>query len=458
MSFCPFRLPRLVFAAGALFTSTFLAGGSAAADTQSEIAELKRRLLELEKKQAASTAALEEKTDAIAEEVQKGGLDQLLPEKAELKSEWGMGPAASGVYRVKQGVSLGAYGEATYRNFVQDQGTKKDQADYHRLVTYLGYKFDDTVVFNSEIEFEHTTTGEIGGDLGDEEGEVSVEFAYLDFLHDRAINSRAGLVLIPMGLVNELHEPNTFHGVRRPEVESVILPSTWRELGVGLFGEGDAAGKIAYRTYLVNGLRASRFSDGGIRDGRQKGNRAVFEDVAWTGRLDYSPEAVPGLMFGGSFWFGNSGQDDVFLEQTPSVFTSVLESHAQWRFAGVELRALGAWGSIDDADLLSAALEKTIAEDFHGWYVELAYDVMPLFASGSTHYLAPFVRFESFDTQATVPNGFERNESQEKDLYVVGLSYKPIPKVVLKLDYRNFDTDGPKKTADEVALGVGFAF
>lgn len=430
----------------------------ARADTASELADLKRRIVELEHRQTQESSALVKKTDTIADELAQARLGQVIPEKAELKSQWGMGPAASSVYNVKQGLSIGGYGEGNYRNFVKDEGNKKDQSDFLRLVGYLGYKFNDQILFNSEIEFEHGTTGAIGGDDGDEEGEVSVEFAYLDFLHQREFNSRVGMVLVPMGLVNEMHEPNTFHGVRRTEVESGILPSTWREMGFGFFGEFEAAGKLEYRTYLINGLRASRFSDSGIRNGRQKGNRALFEDAAWVSRLDYSPEAVPGLMFGGSAYFGNSGQGETFVDETPGVFTSILEAHAQWKIRQLELRALGAWGQIDDADLVSTELGRTIGEDFNGWYVEGAYDILPHLVAGTTQYLAPFFRYESLDSHAKVPTGFARNASLDKTVYTAGLSYRPVPEVALKLDYRNFETDGGKETADEVAVGVGFAF
>lgn len=423
-----------------------------------EIADLKRRIEELERKQARDSKALQEKTTTLAGEIEQTKLGRILPEKAELKSTWGMGPAASSVYQVKQGLSLGGYGEANYRSFVSDAQGKNDQTDMLRLISYVGYKFNDNILFNSEIEFEHGTTDDIGGDDGDDEGEVSVEFAYLDFLMDQAINARVGMVLIPMGFLNEMHEPNTFHGVLRPEVERLIIPSTWRENGFGIFGETDVSGRLAYRSYIVNGLRAGRFDENGIRDGRQKGNRALFEDVAWTSRVDYSPDYLDGSEWGASFWFGNSGQDETFAGEEPNVQTLLGETHVQYHREQLELRALGAWGSLDDTELLSTELGETVADYFYGWYVEAAYNILPHLASESTHYLAPFFRFESFDTQAGVPDGFTANESLDKTVYTAGLTYKPIPNVVLKLDYRNIGTDGESETADEVAFGMGFAF
>jgi len=435
-----------------------LSGALSTAHAQSsEIAELRRRLEVLERKQAEENRAIKDKTDTIARELDKSKLGQILPEKAELKSQWGMGPAASSVYNVKQGLSLGGYGEGTFRSFVEDASGKKDTADLLRLVSYVGYKFSDSIIFNSEIEFEHATTSGIGGESGKDQGEVSVEFGYLDFLGSKELNARIGLLLVPMGFVNEMHEPPFYHGVRRPDVEQVIIPSTWRENGFGVFGEAEAAGTLSYRAYLVNGLRASRFSDTGIRSSRQNGNRSLFEDVALTGRLDYSPDSAPGLLVGGAGWVGNSGQDEEFVGEKPDARTLIGELHAQYRNQQLELRALGAWGSIDDAETLSAGLQKTIGDRFNGWYCEAAYDILPHF-SESGHYFAPFVRYESYDTHDSVPSGFERNESLGKEVYTIGLTYKPIPDVVLKVDYRNYETDGESETADEVALGFGFVF
>ena len=428
------------------------------ADERAELEMLKARIQALEAKLNDQEKKVEEKTSTLASEIQQSRLGQLIPEKKELKSQWGLGPAASGVYNVSSGLSIGGYGEANYRAFVDDAQGKKNTADLLRLITYVGYKFNDNILFNSEIEIEHANTEEIGGTSGEEGGEVEVEFAYLDFLMEKQFNVRAGSVLIPMGFIGEVHEPPYFFGVRRPEVETVIIPSTWNELGFGFFGQGEAAGKVEYRTYLVNGLRASRFEDTGIREGRQLSNRALMEDVAWTGRLDYSPNFAPGLLVGGAFWLGNSGQNEDFNGSHPNVFTAMGEAHAQYRYRQLSLRALGAWTAIDDAANVSAANGETIASRLDGWYFEAGYDILPHLVRGTRQYLAPFVRYEHLDTQAAVPSGFQRNSSLDKQVYTIGLSYKPVDRVVIKADYRNFQTGGPTPTADEVAVGVGFVY
>jgi uncharacterized small protein (DUF1192 family) len=250
---------------------------------------------------------LERKTGVLTEEVEKLRTQLVIPEETAYKSVYGLGPAASKIYQVSKGLSIGGYGEGFYQNRVEDPNNEGDNADFLRLVLYTGYKFTDKILFNSEIEFEHATTGE----GAEEKGEVSVEFANLDFLLQPMVNIRAGLVLLPVGFINEIHEPPFFHGNNRPEVERRIIPSTWREIGVGLFGE--LLPGLQYRIYAVNGLDARGFdSESALREGRQSGSGAKAEDLAFTGRLDYSPSSAPGFLIGFSTYLGNSGQDQLF--------------------------------------------------------------------------------------------------------------------------------------------------
>lgn len=446
-------------------------------------AETRARMAEIERKQAAlqeEMRQLEEKLDApkapetrvveverkqnvITEEVRKIKEALVLPETKELKSQYGLGPAASKVYGVTHGISLGSYGEFNYKNVVSDSGGASDEFDLLRLVLYTGFKFTDRILFNSEIEFEHGLTGEDG------DGEVHVEFANIDILLDEMINFRAGLVLIPTGFLNEMHEPPFFHGNVRPEVETAILPSTWSAGGIGFFGE--LLPGLTYRTYAVTGLDASGFTSEGIREGRQESIERA-EDFAWVGRLDYSP--VEMLTLGASAYLGNSGQDREYGNGTdgftkPDVFTQVYEAHAQLRTHGLEARLLGAWVELDDAAKLSldeninphildpAEPDQPVAGSQFGWYGELAYNVFPLVFPDSGQYLAPWFRYEHIDTQNDVAAGFAPDLSFDRDIFEVGLSYKPIPQLVFKVDYWNQD---PKvgELPDEVHLGAGFVY
>lgn len=402
---------------------------------------------------------LERKTDILSQEVEKLRTNLAIPEEAQYKSMYGLGPAASKVYSVGKGLSIGGYGEANYQSIVNDQGGRDgdgklknpDNADMERLVLYAGYKFTDNILFNSEIEFEHATTGE----GAEEKGEVSVEFAALDFFIDPMANVRAGMVLIPMGFINQIHEPPFFFGNNRPEVERRIIPSTWREIGVGLFGQ--ITPELTYTAYAVNGLNAEEFSSNGIRDGRQGGSLAKAEDLAFVGRMDYTPTALPGVTVGGSAYLGNSGQNQTYAGKKADVFTQLYEGHVQWKYRGLEFRTLGSWGHIDDADVLSAAKGETIGSENYGWYTEVGYDILPLLFKDTTQYLAPFFRYEQFDTIASAPVGFSDNASKDKQIYQFGLNYKPIPNVVIKADYRNF-TAKKGDLPDDFNLGLGFIF
>lgn len=427
---------------------------------QKEIEALKAKLqrVEIQPSEASQETAqeqqqvqeLERKTGVLTEEVEKLRTQLVIPEETAYKSVYGLGPAASKIYQVNKGLSIGGYGEGFYQNRVEDPKDEGDNADFLRLVLYTGYKFTDKILFNSEIEFEHATTGE----GAEEKGEVSVEFANLNFLLHPMINIRAGLVLLPVGFINEIHEPPFFHGNSRPEVEQRIIPSTWREIGAGLFGE--LLPGLQYRIYAVNGLDARGFdSESAIREGRQNGSKVKAEDLAFTGRLDYSPIFAPGLLIGASAYLGNSGQDQTFNGQKADVFTQLYEGHVQWRYRGLELRALGAWGHIDDAELVSAAKGTVIGEAFYGWYAEAAYDVMPLLWTGTTQYLAPFFRYEHLDT---VAEAAADDPSRDREIFQGGISYKPIPNVVIKADYRNFEAKAGENRADEFNLGLGFIF
>jgi len=397
---------------------------------------------------APAPSEQDRKIDVLAHEVESLKSRLVLPEARALKSYYGLGPAASKVYGIDRGLSIGGYGEFNFQTFVNDQQGRNDQFDVARFVLYTGYKFTDRIILNSELEFEHAVVAH------DKEGEAEVEFVNLDFLGWQALNFRAGLLLVPMGFINEIHEPPFFHGVFRPEVEQRIIPTTWREGGVGIFGT--LAPGLDYRAYVMNGLRAKGFESESIREGSQEGSFALANDLAGTVRLDYA--LFPGALVGASFFAGDAGQGDVFAGRKPSVSTLLWETHAQLRWRGLEMRALGAFIDVHDANLVSAELGETIGDHQYGFYVEAAYDIAPLLFPATTQYLAPFFRYENFDTQDSVPRGFVRVPGNAVQLYTVGASYKPHPQVVLKLEYRDFDSGNKQPTPDEVNVGAGFVF
>ena len=412
---------------------------------------------------------LARKVDLLTEELARVRDQVGVPEEPGLKASYGLGPAASKVYGIDRGLSIGGYGEWFYRNFVGDSRSgsdsvdgvsisdqQLDRADALRLVMYMGYKFTENIVFNSEIEFEHALTGEGTESAGS--GEVRVEFAALDFFWKDWANARAGLVLLPMGFINEVHEPPFYYGVSRPETETRIIPSTWSEMGAGLFG--DLGEDFHYRAYVVTGFNARGFSDGGIRDGRQSGNRALAEDVAFVGRLDWTP--APEWLIGGSFYYGDSGQDqEIGGVDIPGAGLTVVEGHLQWRYEQWQARALFAYNQLSDARDLNVALgrarNRPIAEKMLGGYLELAYDVWPDLFDSFDRSLSPFVRVEYVDTQYEVPSGFEPNRRNSYWVFTPGIQFKPHPNVALKLEYRSFDPRAGERP-DELSFGMGFAF
>ncbi len=401
-------------------------------------------------------AELERVVQALASELQRTREDITVPEDVELKSSYGMGPAASKVYGLSRGLSIGGYGEAFYRNYVGDKTSEKNNTDFLRAVMYFGYKFSDSIVFNSEFEIEHAD-------------EIFVEFAQLDFMWKEWMNARAGMLLVPVGFLNMMHEPTTYYGVNRPDVERFILPSTWRENGVGIFG--NLSEDLSYKLYALNSFDNTGFSPSGIRGGRQKGSKALAEHIAFMGRLDWTP--LDGLLVGGSFWTGKTGQNQSLKGvNVPDAQLTLFEVHAQYQWRNLWLRGLFTQTFMQDADDLTQALQsaylidnsvglsptQALAKEMLGAYGEIAVDILPFFGE-TVKYLAPFYRFEYYDTQYKMASGFSNleDDSFQVTSHTVGIQFKPIPNVVIKGDYRNRDSKRGK-IADEINFGIGYVF
>ena len=381
--------------------------------------------------QEERVAELERKLDVLTQEIEQLKLGSVA-DTAVYAPRLGLGPAAAKVYGVTRGVSIAGYGEMLLEKFDRERqdgaaSGKLPQLDYLRQILYLGYKFNDELLFNSEIEFKHAG---IGGAVN---GEVVLEFAYLDWAPRRELGIRAGMLLVPVGLTNEWHEPPVFIGSRRPDVEQRIIPTTWRANGAGLFGE---VGGFSYRGYLTEGLNARKFTaSGGIRDGRQSGSRSKVTKPALSGRLDY--RGVPGLLVGISAFTGDSWQDPQPVDTLLTPRVTLFDVHARVQHRGLEARALFATGRLGDAadlsDKLGLAGSSRLGERFFGWYVEAWYDVMPLVSPGTRYGLLPYARYERFDTQEDVPGGSESPANQRTTI-TAGLGLKPHPNVILKLD------------------------
>ncbi|HXK08121.1 MAG TPA: hypothetical protein VMT70_00615 [Vicinamibacteria bacterium] len=429
-----------------------------AEDLGKEIATLRAEVERLESAEgdAERLRELERRIDLLAAELEKSRTGGATDVEAPVKGQPGLGPAASKVYAKSRGVSIGGYGEVVYDHpsSARQDGSPsglEPRVDLLRYVTYVGYKFSDKILLNSEIEFEHASSGE----GAEERGEVSVEFAYLEFRPWKSGGFRAGMVLLPLGFLNELHEPPIFRGSHRSEVEQQIIPTTWPENGVGVFGE---SGPFQWRGYVVAGLDSAGFSSGGIAEGKQEGSQSLARDLGYTGRLDYV--GVRGLLLGASVYTGKSGQGATIDGQPIGAKVTLFELHAQYELRGLQLRALHARSTIGDAALVNARNglfgDESVGERQYGWYVQVAYDLMSLRPAGQWSVL-PFVRYERLNPQDQVPAGFSKDPALDQKVLTAGADVKPLPNVVLKADC-TWLHDAARSGTNTFHLAVGFLF
>lgn len=388
-----------------------------------------------------------DRIDALAEEVRRLKLEIGVPETA-YESHAGMGPAASKVYFTPKGLSLGGYGEIVYTHNLEPE--RLDQSDLLRLILYTGYRFSDRIVFNAEIEFEHAHS--------EKGGEVAVEFAYLDFLLHEKASVRVGNVLVPIGFINELHEPAFFHGVFRPDLERNLIPTTWNDNGVGVYGE--LGGGLGYKAYLLNGLQAigdEGFTKGTwIRNGRQRGAKAVTENFAGVLNLELRRDL---FTVGATAYAGRSGQGQELDGSEVSAEVVLAEAHAQLVWRGLQARAIYAVGALGDAGRVSELQGATVASRVQGGYGEVAYDVLSVLRPGGEASLSPFVRYEAMNLHAEVPEGLEADPALDTTTLTAGLTYKPLSTVAVKADYQRRASEAEDaEPATQVNLGVGYVF
>ena len=403
---------------------------------------------------------IEKKLDAALAEIERLKLGAAAaPESAIAPvSRHGFSPAASRVYDIAGGTSMGGYGELVLtrpdgRTSGDTPSGERATIDLLRAVFYVGHKFTPSLLFNSELEWEHAgVLDEVRVEPFNDppvflSGEATVEFAYLDWRVRPGFGVRAGKLLVPMGLVNEQHEPPVFHGARRPSTEEVIIPSTWTASGAGLYGECDRLG-LEWRAYLVEGLDARGFSpDEAIRGGRQGSTEALFTHPAVTGRLDWS--RLGGLLLGVSGYTGDAWQIDQPFHMNIHARTSVGDVHGRWQWRGLELRGLAAVGSVRDGDAISNAFvaPHEVPEHFSGSYAEAAYGLAPRLSPGAEWILTPYVRLETFDTD-------RQRSPAASHVFLAGVTVGPHPNVVLKLDReQRTGADGDEVGRWNAALG-----
>ena len=327
--------------------------------------------------------------------------------------------------------TIGGYGEMHYNNLEGSGGAKdKKEIDLHRFVLYFGHEFTDDIRFFSEVEYEHNVSGD--GQVG----EVEIEQAFVEFDLNDQHTARAGVALLPVGILNETHEPTTFYGVERNPVEKNIIPATWWAGGVGLFGE--VAPGWGYDVVLHEGLKVpgpldTDFDGYKVRGGRQKTGKAKADDLAGTARIKWT--GIPGTEIAGSVQY----QSGITQGEDPTAGSAWLyEVHAGIKRGPFGLRALYAmW------DLSGSGPESIGADEQEGFYIEPSWRFNDRFGV--------FTRFNQWDNAA---GNSTKSEKQQID---VGLNWWPHEDVVLKADYQFQDNDNDKEQ-DGFNLGIGYQF
>ena len=327
--------------------------------------------------------------------------------------------------------TIGGYGELHYNNY----DNKDAKIDFHRFVLFFGHEFSDTVRFFSEFELEHSLAGD------DKPGEVELEQAYVEVDINEELSTKVGLFLIPVGIINETHEPPTFYGVERNGVEKNIIPATWWEAGVAF--NYKPAGGVSIDGAVTSGLNATEkhvdsngdvthYSFTGIRKGRQKVANASAENLAYTGRVKYT--AIAGLELAATLQY----QTDITQGkgELDTASATLFETHAIYQIDNFSVRALYARWDIDgDEAKASGSDEQT------GWYVEPSYKF--------NEKVGVFARYAEYDNNAG------NSASTAVESTSVGVNYYLHENVVLKADFEDL---GGSKDSQGFNLGFGYQF
>lgn len=365
--------------------------------------------------------------------------------------------------------TIGGYGNAFYQ---RNNNLGTSSIDLQRFVLFAGHKFNDKVSFLSELEVEDTKV--TGGESG---GEVSVEQAYLKFNLNPNNYLVAGLIIPRIGILNENHLPTTFNGNERNYVETFIIPTTWRELGVGLFGNFNGL-PLNYSVALMNGLNSGGFVHGtGLEDGKFEGKNATANNLAVTAALQYYQGDFKIQLsgyYGGTV--GESKRKADSLGLNSGIFGTPValgEGDIQYAHGGFSARALATIVSIPDADIINRAFANNTPQTEFGAYAELAYDLLYLNKRPHEQQFIVFARDERFNMNYQIPSNGIIDATLNQNHIIAGFSYLPNKNVIIKADVR-FITTGQQNPAliinpNPVALpyqvnnnlvdvGIGYSF
>jgi hypothetical protein len=324
---------------------------------------------------------------------------------------------------------------------------------------FFGYRFNNKTQFVTEIEWEHVK-------------EVSIEQAFINHNINNWLNLRGGLLLIPMGIVNEYHETTTFNGVERPNLDKYIVPTTWREIGFGATGQINTL-SLRYQLYVVNGPKSydgnkAYFSgSNGIRSGRQKGAESFVSSPSLSAKLDFF--GVNGLKIGAAAFIGNSQStaynglkrtDEMAIKTADSttVGLSMFGLDYRYKYKRFESRGEVIYASLSNTKAYNTYLGTDAGSSMFGYFVEAGYDVLPFFTE-TEQKLVLFGRYETYDTQYTVSDEIVKNKAYARTDITVGFTYHLVPNgTVFKVDYQNFTTQANNDQRHQLNVGIGLWF
>jgi hypothetical protein len=343
---------------------------------------------------------------------------------------------------------ISSYGEINYNR--PTRAGENTQADLRRFVLGLQHRTDAKTKVVAELEVEHAVSS------ADDQGEVEVEQAYVERQLTPVWSARAGLFLIPAGLLNESHEPTAYYGVERNFVETAIIPTTWREGGLQVIGAFDNG--LTLQSGLSTSFDLTKW-DAAAGEGRESPLGSVHQelqlakarDLAVFGALNW--RGMPGLLVGGSIFSGGATHGQAPAKSRVTLW----DVHARWTPGRWDLAALYARGSISNSAALNAPLvgnPTLIPSSFDGWYVQGAYQLW----SRADLALSPFLRWEQFNTArsfADLGPGLTPPGAPTERVVTLGANLKVTPEIVLKADYQRFRENAD---ANRVNLGLGWSF
>jgi len=371
------------------------------------------------------------------------------------------------------GTVISGYGSFFYqRNFEQHQA----MVTLDRAVLFVGHKFNEKISLFTELEVEHAL---VAGNNSDEhtsgQGDVAIEQAFLKFNLNAHHYLVAGLFTPRIGITNENHLPVNFNGVERPLVEQLIIPTTWREIGVGFYGSSDRL-PLNYSIAIVNGLNSANFEhDSGIGEGEGLGSDASANNLAVTASLQYHcidmKFQIAGYA-GGTVALSPHGADSLGLNS--GAFGTPLylgEADLQYAKNGIGIKILGTYMAYPEAGKLNAAYAKNTPSGMYGAYAELGYDFLYQ-KHGQDQFIA-FARAEMLDMNANTASNGIYDGTQKQTHIIAGVNYLPIPNIAIKADVRLLHT-GPqnpalvinpapnalpyKENTQFLNIGVGYSF